>query len=210
MQPDIVQYSGLTKDDFINLAGSFGTLGQQHGEGLSYAVSAAGRSDTNRSSSKGASAIPPHSEFPFSSRPPKMLGLWCERPAACGGGATVVMDVDEIRAMLSPDQRQVLDSHSLDFGGEVGISRIYDGATLRYSHNLLLHGDYYPSAGADAPDLASAKAYAAAKISSICFGQGHSFALQRGAAIFWNNHRMLHARERFSDLDRCLHRVTIY
>ncbi|MEU6511999.1 TauD/TfdA family dioxygenase [Streptomyces sp. NPDC046942] len=154
----------------------------------------------------------PHSEgYDFEGLPPRYLALWCETPNAGAGGETTLADARAWTETLSEADRAYLCERvfawettdamrhlGLDLHPEHPVIEEHpDGTIVRYSFNNLVRGDEERIG----PLLADAKEYF----------EHHHVAIQyeRRDMLVFDNWRMLHARNAFTDIGRHLRRIQI-
>jgi alpha-ketoglutarate-dependent taurine dioxygenase len=153
------------------------------------------------------SEVTPHTEwYEFSDLPPRYVALWCVSPADGPGGETTLADGYRIVDLFGPVQRQQMfitiqewTSHVLkgDHVGRHPILATHSGnLVLRFSTNDLRRNTDLSARYID---------------SGVQFFRAHNVALkiERGAILIWDNWRMLHARNSFTDRRRHLRRVLI-
>lgn len=154
----------------------------------------------------------PHSEgYDFGGLPPRYLALWCVTPNAGAGGETTLVDGRAWLATLTDEDRAYLRAttfrwETTDAMRHLGLALEaehpvledhLEGSILRYSFNNLVRGDDQRIG----PLLESAKAY---------FEQHHiAVQYQRNDMLVFDNFRMLHARNAFTDPGRHLRRIQI-
>lgn len=153
----------------------------------------------------------PHSEgYDFEGLPPRYLALWCVTPNEGAGGETTLADAHAWAADLDPDDRRYLTEHvfrwqttdamrslGLDLTPEHPVlERHPNGLIVRYSFNNLVRDDDRVG-----PLLADVKSY---------FERRHiAIQYRRNDMLVFDNWRMLHARNAFTDLGRHLRRIQI-
>ncbi|MEU7411031.1 TauD/TfdA family dioxygenase [Streptomyces sp. NPDC042638] len=155
----------------------------------------------------------PHSEgYDFEGLPPRYLALWCERPNTGAGGETTLADARAWSETLGEADRAYLCERvfawettdamrhlGLDLHPEHPVLEEHpDGLIVRYSFNNLVRGDDEDIVG---PLLADAREYF----------ERHHVAVQyeRRDMLVFDNWRMLHARNAFTDTGRHLRRIQI-
>lgn len=154
----------------------------------------------------------PHSEgYDFEGLPPRYLALWCETPNTGAGGETTLADARAWTETLTEADRAYLRERvfawettdamrhlGLDLHPEHPVIEEHpDGTIVRYSFNNLVRGDEERIG----PLLADAKEYF----------EHHHVAVQyeRRDMLVFDNWRMLHARNAFTDTGRHLRRIQI-
>jgi alpha-ketoglutarate-dependent taurine dioxygenase len=154
----------------------------------------------------------PHSEgYDFDGIPPRYLALWCVKPNTGAGGETTLADGYAWIDTLADADRQYLRStiyewETTDAMRHLGLDLLTehpviddhpDGVILRYSFNNLVRGDDERIG----PLLDSTKAF---------FERNHvAIQYKRHDMLVFDNWRMLHARNAFTDLGRHLRRIQI-
>jgi alpha-ketoglutarate-dependent taurine dioxygenase len=170
--------------------------------------------------SQSNSEVSPHTDGPGLDPPPRFVVLQCHRQARCGGGHTLLADGRQLLASLPLDHRQVVLERIIKFRvssapGEPSydeverpiLERGTAGAILRYSTNVILHGE--ANVGPSGPNSAVLQdgLRELASIVSHWFSDNCvHVAIPEGALLAWDNHRMLHARTEYRDLARHLSR----
>jgi alpha-ketoglutarate-dependent taurine dioxygenase len=157
-------------------------------------------------------ALLPHTEgYDFHGLPPRYMALWCVAPVHGAGGETTLADgyrwVEELdeahrRAMRERVHRwKTTDGvlrMGLHFGGVHPILEDHQqGLIVRFSYNNLLHdGDR-----TTVEVLESGRSF---------FERTHvAVDYERDAMLVWDNWRMLHSRNAFTDRGRHLKRIQI-
>jgi alpha-ketoglutarate-dependent taurine dioxygenase len=154
--------------------------------------------------------LTPHTEwYEFPNLPPRYVALWCVHPAEGRGGETTLADGSAILGHFDEDERYRLSS------------RAYRWRSSALSQQGVEHL-------AEAPILSEHAGHAVLRFSTldlvpddelvaryIRHGREHfertriAIKIERGAVLIWDNWRMLHARNGFSDSRRHLRRVLI-
>lgn len=157
------------------------------------------------------SELVPHTEwYEFSGIPPRYLALWCVRPAEGPGGETTLADGYRFLELFTDAEREKLFSEAREWRSQKTLERegVYqtthepvlakssDRLVLRFSTLFLVPADpltaHYIEAGGE------------------FFKENHvTIRIGQGDILIWDNWRMLHARNGFSDRKRHLRRVLI-
>ncbi len=156
--------------------------------------------------------LTPHSEgYDFAVTPPRYIALWCVTPAHGPGGETTLLDTRPLVAALSETQRTDLLKTQYAWKTTEGVRRMGldlktrhpileehpDGEIVRFSCNNLIREDADPVAELQ-------------RRWHGAFDRGHVAVQYRERdMLVWDNWRMLHARNAFSDRSRHLRRIQI-
>lgn len=155
-----------------------------------------------------------HTDSSFMDTPEAMFCLWCIRPAACGGGRSVLIDARQVVAELAHtaegrDAIARLEATRVPFfGGQdrlhwanvLGDSEVF----VRYRPDLIEQGLAHANQAIDGGVRGALATFAAS------LGQPHlqaRIALAAGDVLFVNNHELIHGRDAFEDPQRFLLRV---
>lgn len=162
--------------------------------------------------SKNTQSLVPHTEaYEFAGNPPRFLALWCVKQADGPGGETTLADGYAFLERLSPAQidalrRQVYRWHSSEGLAAKGINveavhpalEADGGRTIiRFSYNNVDRNDD----GVLEDYLEQGKEFFDAEHGAI--------AIEAGCLLLWDNWRMIHSRNAFTDRSRHLKRVLI-
>ncbi len=218
-----VHLKHVNLQQYQELARSLGSLRlQQDGKEI-YDVKARPGYE-NRRYSGSCNEIGPHTEFPYFPTPPSYLGLFCVEPAHCNGGRTFLGDSITILDKMMDCERTRLQEISINFsstvfsngeddpnGTHAVLSVSGQKPIVRFSHNFFAFGDTDARADAEFSPPASpfSKYPELVKINELFDQCRVAIKLERGECLIWDNHRMLHAREAYSDQNRWLKRVVI-
>lgn len=156
--------------------------------------------------------LTPHTEsYEFDGLPPRFVALWCVQPAEGPGGETTLADGYRLLRQFSPHDQQAMHSRvyewrsspSLASRGVTMVARhpILEshraGLVMRYSNQDIVRVDdglqpRYVDGGRQ-------------------FFEANKLAIRidRNALLVWDNWRMMHARNGFTDRSRHLRRVLI-
>ncbi|MEO3827409.1 TauD/TfdA family dioxygenase [Actinomadura sp. B10D3] len=171
---------------------------------------------------KSTNGIPVHTEAPGTDPPPRLVALYCHTMARCGGGHTDLVDGREFIATLGTSDRDLIQSHLVDFpppGADDerlpirrGVVSFEDGIgeVIRFSSNLFSFGAYEAEVNGTPDSRATALGEFGPVLSRLAaefFAQHRIRTLiPEDALLVWNNHRMLHARAEYKDARRHLTR----
>ncbi|MFJ7771006.1 TauD/TfdA family dioxygenase [Streptomyces sp. NPDC097107] len=156
--------------------------------------------------------LTPHTEgYDFAVLPPRYIALWCVTPASGAGGETTLCDTRPWVQALPDEERKRLLDHTHDWKTTEGVQRLgldlktrhpileehEKGLIVRFSCNNLLREDDDPAA-----DLQERwkRAFEAEHI---------AVTYQRNDMLVWDNWRLLHARNAFTDRSRHLRRIQV-
>lgn len=157
--------------------------------------------------------LTPHTEgYDFEVPPPRYIALWCVTPARGSGGETTLADAYELFATFDEEERRALRERSYRWKTTDGVLRMGleletehpvleetpDGTIVRFSCNNLLH---------DEDDELIPRVIDRVK---AFFDAEHVAAdYDRNDMLVWDNWRMFHARNGFTDRGRHLKRIQI-
>lgn len=159
--------------------------------------------------------IPPHTDEAYLHTPTGILILYCVNPAA-DGGESILVDGFQIANLLkqqNPQAYQVLctcqQTYHRIVPGEGMDFRTRARALNIDERGNLVGFRFHPRSMApnDAPgELAKQLHSANFELSRLMLQQSNQlcFQLQAGDAVFFDNHRVMHSRKGFSDLNRHL------
>ncbi len=210
---------GLPNDFDVNeFFGNFGHFIPQYDGEYAYSVKSTPQLQ-NYSDSKSTNCLKPHTDGSDYNVPPHLLALLCLQPATCGGGQTLLADSYQFIASLDRDTYGEIGTRIYQFKSKKGIHAHRDYRVespilaeipgvnrpiLRFSHNLLVYGDY------SAP-IKGAAIEADEFTKNLCdrlmefFDWHHtSILLNRNDLLMWDNWRMVHSRNKYQDCDRHL------
>jgi alpha-ketoglutarate-dependent taurine dioxygenase len=162
--------------------------------------------------SRNTRELRPHTEgYESIELPPRYVALWCVHPAEGPGGETTLADGYALLATFSYAERVSLARPEFVFRTGAGLARQghqftatspvladHDGTpVLRFSHQeLVTEGNDLAGAWVSRGEAFFDRHHAAVKIG-------------RGDLLIWDNWRMLHARNAFTDPRRHLRRVLL-
>lgn len=171
--------------------------------------------------------ISPHTEAPGLPKPPRYVALHCHRQARCGGGHTLLADGYEFVESLDDELATEARTRTIRFdlvpgatdgGHEAVAAPIFTGAAdgappvVRYSYSVLRANSLAAPTYEDELDLDGVDPFNA----ELC-KRGVTFVRERGAralapdnsVLVFDNWRMIHAREGYSDPERHLTRYWV-
>jgi alpha-ketoglutarate-dependent taurine dioxygenase len=180
--------------------------------------------------SQSRNGITPHTEAPGMRRPPRYLALHCHRQARCGGGQTLLADGYAFAASLpeplAAQARERLIRFDLATGARDG-GRVphaapllaegephADGRTpiVRFSYNVLRDNSLNAPVHEDLNDVDELDPFNA-ELCRRCLDfvrtRGCAALPADGSLLIFDNWRMLHARDAYSDPDRHLTRYWV-
>jgi alpha-ketoglutarate-dependent taurine dioxygenase len=155
----------------------------------------------------------PHTEgYEFDGLPPRYLALWCVTPPAGAGGETTIFDSRAVLSELSPAEKDYLYRTAFEYRASEGLRRrglgqhnshpmltaVRDVELLRFSCNNIVLTDEH----------ASARSF----IDRVLAGwdRGHvGITYARNDLLQFDNWRILHSRNAYTDPNRHLRRVQI-
>lgn len=156
--------------------------------------------------------LTPHTEgYDFEIVPPRYIALWCVHPASGPGGETTLADSRPWIESLSDDDRKYFEHTEYRWKTTDGVRRLgldletrhpileeIDGTMVtRFSCNNLLHED-------------DERAVELQQHWHGRFDEEHiAIHYDRNDMLVWDNWRLLHARNAFSDRSRHLRRIQI-
>lgn len=157
-------------------------------------------------------ALVPHTEaYEFDGNPPRYLALWAVQPAIGPGGETTLADGYRFLQTFTEPERERLRTQSCEWHSSEGLARrnVYlsshhriltehGGATIfRYSYNNM-------SAAGD-PFLEQFLNRGL----EFFEREKHTIDIERDGLLLWDNWRMMHSRNAFSDPGRHLKRILV-
>lgn len=156
-------------------------------------------------------ALLPHTEcYEFPGVSPKYLGLWGLVPASDGGGQTTLADSRGFVATLTDEEKDRLSTLRYEFVSADGVLEMKLGRTathpireLRASRDPIFRFSYNNVRHGDDPFLLDMRERV------VRYFEEHHVAvdIEPYAILLWNNHRVLHSRNAFTDVRRHLRRV---
>lgn len=174
--------------------------------------------------SQSLNGIGPHTEVPVGNPPPRYLALHCHRQARCGQGHTHLADGAAFCRSLDADLQRYIHDVPVQFTatlkpGEksrqtlsVPIMSEESGRQIfRFSYNQFRYGDVNPSEDAltdvsQQPDHTGPLARLATLAAAYFESDAQPVLIPDGHLLIWDNHRLIHARSRYSDPARHLTR----
>ncbi|WP_017604280.1 TauD/TfdA family dioxygenase [Nocardiopsis alkaliphila] len=192
---------------------SFGDLIPQYSGKVTHEITYRPGNES-RSYSQSTNTILAHTEAPGWPSSPEFIALYCHRQARCGGGHTDLLSADELLLHLDPTDTRLMKS-VLDFPGPPDLPGLkapmleYDDQgrpRLRFSCNLLTHGEFDPDLGAATEEralpLGAEGRRLAQRVSEIFEKHRTSVLIPDNALLIWDNRRLLHARSEYEDKGR--------
>jgi alpha-ketoglutarate-dependent taurine dioxygenase len=156
--------------------------------------------------------LTPHSEgYDFMTLPPRYIALWCVAPADGPGGETTLADTTGWVGALSEAERSALENTNYEWKTTEGVNRLGldlhtkhpilerhpAGVIVRFSCNNLIRDDDDLAAGIQQRWHGN-------------FDAEHvAIDYRRNDMLVWDNWRLLHARNAFTDRGRHLRRIQI-
>ncbi|WP_247665759.1 TauD/TfdA family dioxygenase [Nocardiopsis sp. B62] len=200
-------------DDAFEVVQSFGDLIPQYSGKVTHEITYRPGNES-RSYSQSTNTILAHTEAPGWPSSPAFIALYCHRQARCGGGHTDLLPVDELLLHLDPTDIRNLKS-VLDFPGPPGLPGLkapmleytdQGRARLRFSYNLLVHGEFDPDLDAVAQEsglpLGAEGRRLAQRVSEVFDKHRTRVLIPDNALLIWDNRRLLHARSEYEDKGR--------
>lgn len=197
--------------DYTEALARLGPLVPQYGGALVRDVNPDPTISNDVKSSANMAELTPHTEwYEFPGLPPRYVALWCVRPAEGPGGETTLVDgyamlnrftnteLGELTTTIREwRSRPTLAHEGVNQVAYHPIIETHGGqAVLRFSTLDLLAAD----------DLS--RRYIAAG-SEFFEATKSAIKIEKGAILMWDNWRMIHGRNAFSDPNRHLRRVLI-
>ncbi|MEZ0076059.1 alpha-ketoglutarate-dependent taurine dioxygenase [Planotetraspora sp. GP83] len=157
-------------------------------------------------------SLTPHTEgYDFAITPPRYIALWCVTPCHGAGGETTLADAHRWLEQLGEERREFLRGRTYEWKTTEGIQRLGldlhtkhpvleetdRGTIVRFSCNNLIRDDDDP--------------VAELQLRGREFFDANHVAIEydRGDMLVWDNWRMLHSRNAFTDTGRHLRRIQI-
>lgn len=204
--------SGLPADfDYPDALAALGTPVPQYGGVLVRDVKPDPNIGNDVVSSLNTAELTPHTEwYEFAGLPPRYVGLWCVVPADGPGGETTLADgYALLERFTQAERRQMLrDVHT--WRSPPMLAR--EGIHQRVDHSIIeMHNDQtvlrFSTLDLLADDELSARYIATGR---EFFRTTHvAIKIEKDAILVWDNWRMLHARNSFSDQRRYLRRMLL-
>jgi alpha-ketoglutarate-dependent taurine dioxygenase len=157
-------------------------------------------------------ALTPHTEgYDFTTIPPRYITLWCVTPCHGAGGETTLADTHRWLPGLTDEQRDLMRARTYEWKTTEGIQRLGldlhtkhpvleetgEGTIIRFSCNNLIRDDNDPIAKVQ-------------EQGKEFFDREHvAIDYDRADMLVWDNWRMLHSRNAFTDTGRHLRRIQI-
>ncbi|MFJ6722405.1 TauD/TfdA dioxygenase family protein [Streptomyces sp. NPDC091259] len=156
--------------------------------------------------------LTPHSEgYDFAVTPPRYIALWCITPASGPGGETTLMDTRPLVAALDDVERKQLLETDYAWKTTEGVRRL--GLDLKTRHPILEERSGRDIVRFSCNNLIREDDDFAAELQTrwhAAFDRDHvAVAYHERDMLIWDNWRLLHARNAFSDRSRHLRRIQI-
>lgn len=157
-------------------------------------------------------SLTPHSEgYDFAITPPRYIALWCVTPADGPGGETTLMDTHPLVEGLSDQERQQFLTTDYQWKTTEGVQRL--GLDLHTRHPILEDHPKGPIVRFSCNNLIRDDEDLAAELQTRwhkTFERDHvAVEYRERDMLVWDNWRLLHARNAFSDRSRHLRRIQI-
>jgi len=157
-------------------------------------------------------ALTPHTEgYDFKITPPRYIALWCVTPCRGAGGETTLVDAFRWLSELPEEQRQLLRERPYEWKTTEGIQRL--GLDLHTKHPLLEETDNGTIVRFSCNNLIRSEDDPVTEVQQDAreFFEQHHVAIDydRADMLVWDNWRMLHSRNAFTDTGRHLRRIQI-
>ncbi|NEO53516.1 MAG: TauD/TfdA family dioxygenase [Okeania sp. SIO3B5] len=173
------------------------------------------------SDARGQKPLLPHTEATDYPSPPKYLGLWCKKPADCGGGLTTLAYVEGFLKTLTEVEKQKLMETQHYFGATGGVhANRTKGAVhtilsfndnkpiFRFSCNYITHGDYSPDPDNLNPFTPDPFLAEISDRFIKYYEENHmAIRMDQYSFLLWDNQCMAHSRTTYSDPTRILERI---
>jgi alpha-ketoglutarate-dependent taurine dioxygenase len=216
------------KAKVLELLQSLGTLLPQYTGQLEYDVKSVPGFE-NFQYSQSANTIQPHTEAPVYTPPPKYLALYCQRQARCGNGHTLLADGFGFIQTLSNDLRAEVLTRPINFSGfrtpEKGAEeapQVYSSVLsvspkgepiLRFSYNVFRYNNLHPALDQESSDLFDGNdpffRRMCAQVEDYFWQNKEAVLIPDSGILIFDNHRMLHARSKYTDHNRHLVRFWV-
>lgn len=156
--------------------------------------------------------LTPHTEwYEFQGIPPRYIALWCVRPASGGGGETTLADGHRFLRQFSPAEQAHL--RSKEYLWRSSPSLAAHGVTTSARHPLVEEYSGRIVLRFSTHDIISPDDGLLHRFVSEGNEYFHntkiSYPISRNDVLLWDNWRIMHARNAFSDRLRHLRRVLI-
>lgn len=156
--------------------------------------------------------LTPHTEgYDFRIVPPRYIALWCLQPAEGPGGETTLADTQPWLEALTVDERTRLESCCYEWKTTEGVQRL--GLDLHTKHPVLENHDGQMIVRFSCNNLIRDDDDPVAELQVLwqqAFDRDYiAIDYQRNDMLVWDNWRLLHARNAFSDRRRHLRRIQV-
>ena len=201
----------------------FGALMPQY-DGSHMAHVKARQNYSNLPVSGSTAEIGPHTDGIAMKRPPRLLALYCFEPAGCGGGHTNLADGYEMIRSLNRENLDYCRHQRFLFRTEGKLLREKEHSSahsiletdeksgklrINFSHNYFCWGDLNPVSDEHKPRHIGQLGQVVTSIMDFFQRSKKPILVPKNALLIWDNQRMLHSRDAFSDSRRHLVRYWI-
>jgi alpha-ketoglutarate-dependent taurine dioxygenase len=154
--------------------------------------------------------LTPHTEgYDFKVTPPRYIALWCVEPADDPGGETTLADTTPWVDALTAEEHAELESTSHEWTTTEGIRRL--GLDLKTTHPILESYDDLTIVRFSCNNIVRSDDDPVVRLQQVWqenFHREHiAINYQRNDMLVWDNWRLLHARNAFTDRTRHLRRI---
>lgn len=159
----------------------------------------------DRTTSPSTNRIPYHTDSPYYRQPEKVVGFWNAK-SSDDGGENVLLPVADLLdwASTSPEGRDLLD--------ELNATPVEFASGAHQATSPILEANRGIARFDKRYVISEAAAKLALRFGQMLEGQGlrsQSIKLAEGDVLFFDNERLLHAREPYSNPDRVSYRVRV-
>lgn len=162
-------------------------------------------------SAANTAALTPHTEsYEFPGLPPRYVALWCVRPTQGEGGETTLADGYRFLECFDPIEQRALHTNIYEWRSRPSLAR--EGVIMSARHPILTQHPAGLVMRYSNLDLVRSDDLVERYIDDgLYFFNATRFAvkIERNAVLIWDNWRMLHARNAFTDRNRLLRRILI-
>ncbi|RSD16357.1 TauD/TfdA family dioxygenase [Amycolatopsis eburnea] len=154
----------------------------------------------------------PHTEwFEYPGLPPRYVSLWCLQPADGPGGETTLADSHALMRELAPDHVEHLATKVYPWRPSAALERF--GVSFSAQHPLVVEHEHGRLVRFPCDDRCSAFDEPMGRYLELgrsFFERNHiAIRIEKNAILVWDNWRMMHARNAFTDQRRHLRRLLI-
>lgn len=211
-----VYISGVP-DDFDHLAevARLGECAAQYKQQVIREVKPDPKMEAAAISANNMNALSPHTEsFEFDGRPPRYVALWCVQPAMGPGGETTLADAHEFLKEFTEVDLSVMRSRIYEWRSPASLK--LQGIAMSARHPILEHTpeallmryssrEMYEIGEAD-DDLYERYVQGGIRFFDATRIQ---VSIERNAMLIWDNWRIIHSRNSFTDPRRHLRRILL-